>query len=365
MSFRNLINVLGGEGSGNFGHAGIPGHQGGSGPGGAEEARDSFRSALLKETRGGKVPLYHEAPLAAFRSILKNGLTSTDSVEDTNFATVGESSGFVKGDKVIVRFQVPKSDLDLIAPDMRYGSESELIEEHGGAHGADVAYNGPVPLSMIDQIQVVRDDKVLKTIRPKTNSLRILNVEKRGGSYCVVHAHPQKKGSQTDQPAGTAIHCYSIDEFGEAEARKKANAMHYAITISEMKSNDGTPEGAIKGWETRRGGASTEKESVDVSNLSRGDYINSTQGEGYILAKLPTGEYQFSMSKSAKEGRRVSPSEINKVMPKGTFKWLPKANEAPIPSINALGSSVGASKAILKGKPYPGSLKGVKGCING
>jgi len=77
--------------------------------------------------------------------------------------------------------------------------------------------------------------------------LKTLNVEKRGGSYCVVHGHPQKKGSKTDEPAGTAIHCYSIDKYGEAEARKKANAMHYAIQMSEVKANTSieTPEDVV------------------------------------------------------------------------------------------------------------------------
>jgi hypothetical protein len=62
-------------------------------------------------------------------------------------------------------------------------------------------------------------------------------VEKRGGSWCVLHGHPQKEGSKTDKPPGTAIHCYSIAEFGEEGARKKAMAMHYAITQSQARGD--------------------------------------------------------------------------------------------------------------------------------
>lgn len=58
-------------------------------------------------------------------------------------------------------------------------------------------------------------------------------VVKRGNSWCVVHAHPKKEGSTTDKAPGTAIECYSIAKYGNEGARKKANAMHYAIVMSE------------------------------------------------------------------------------------------------------------------------------------
>lgn len=67
-------------------------------------------------------------------------------------------------------------------------------------------------------------------------SLKIHRVEKRGGSYCVIHAHPKKKGSKTDKPEGTAIHCYSIEKYGDKEAKRKADAMHFAIVSSQHQN---------------------------------------------------------------------------------------------------------------------------------
>lgn len=58
-------------------------------------------------------------------------------------------------------------------------------------------------------------------------------VKKIGSQWCVIHAHPQKAGSKTDMPAGTPIKCWSIKEYGEEEAKKRANAMHRAILFSQ------------------------------------------------------------------------------------------------------------------------------------
>ena len=58
-------------------------------------------------------------------------------------------------------------------------------------------------------------------------------VQKIGNKWCVVHAHPMKPSSKTDKPIGTPIYCYSIDKYGEEEAKKKADKMHQAILISE------------------------------------------------------------------------------------------------------------------------------------
>ena len=60
-------------------------------------------------------------------------------------------------------------------------------------------------------------------------------VVKRGDSWCVVHGPPQKPGSKTDKPIGSVIKCYSIKEYGEEGARKRAEAMHKAIVISQSK----------------------------------------------------------------------------------------------------------------------------------
>lgn len=58
-------------------------------------------------------------------------------------------------------------------------------------------------------------------------------VEKRGNYWCVVHGHPQKSGSKTDKPKGIPIKCWSIEKYGEAEAKKRAEAMHKAILHSQ------------------------------------------------------------------------------------------------------------------------------------
>lgn len=52
---------------------------------------------------------------------------------------------------------------------------------------------------------------------------------------CVLHGHPQKPGSPTDKPEGTPIHCYSFAQYGKEKAIKKAQAMHYAIAISQKR----------------------------------------------------------------------------------------------------------------------------------
>jgi hypothetical protein len=58
-------------------------------------------------------------------------------------------------------------------------------------------------------------------------------VKKVGNQWCVLHAHPQKEGSPTDKPAGTPIKCWSVKEFGDDGAKKRAVAMHRAIQFSE------------------------------------------------------------------------------------------------------------------------------------
>lgn len=60
-------------------------------------------------------------------------------------------------------------------------------------------------------------------------------VVKRGDQWCVVHGHPQKPGSPTDKPIGTPIKCYSISEYGEEGAKKKAQALHTAIILSQQQ----------------------------------------------------------------------------------------------------------------------------------
>jgi hypothetical protein len=58
-------------------------------------------------------------------------------------------------------------------------------------------------------------------------------VKKVGNQWCVLHAHPQKEGGKTDKPAGTPIKCWSISEYGEQGAKKRAVRMHQAILFSQ------------------------------------------------------------------------------------------------------------------------------------
>jgi hypothetical protein len=181
----------GGEGSGNFGHEGRPGEVGGSGPGGGfvpdqeklktgAGASSEFQRALHSELYEGKVlRLYHESPIENLDSILKNGLTSGESAEGTNFATVGKPSDFITTqDKIIVRFEVPAKELNLVVPDMRYAAnegdvspEANLLKEHHGVHGADVAFMGEVPHWRIDQITIIRGGKI-ESIRGAQKSFK-------------------------------------------------------------------------------------------------------------------------------------------------------------------------------------------------
>jgi hypothetical protein len=58
-------------------------------------------------------------------------------------------------------------------------------------------------------------------------------VEKRGQYWCVVHAHPQGAGKR-DAPPGTPIKCFSIAEYGDDGARRRAYAMHAAIVARQQ-----------------------------------------------------------------------------------------------------------------------------------
>jgi hypothetical protein len=191
----NGFKQLGGVGSGNFGHgggvggAGNPGgSQGGGGgssgrdlssveirPKGAEVvyadrlntpagAEKAFVSNLLRAYPATNVPIFHESPIANLDSINKNGLTVGESAEGTVFGTIGQPSGFVSGDRIIVQFSVKHRD---IIPDQRYDSDNpakDLLTEHKGVFGADVAVDSYIPRDKIDRIYVVRGEKIVETI---------------------------------------------------------------------------------------------------------------------------------------------------------------------------------------------------------
>lgn len=59
---------------------------------------------------------------------------------------------------------------------------------------------------------------------------RELSVVKRGDKWCVIHGHPQKPGSKTDEPIGSIIKCFPTKE--------QADAMHKAIIISQKKRGE-------------------------------------------------------------------------------------------------------------------------------
>lgn len=50
-------------------------------------------------------------------------------------------------------------------------------------------------------------------------------------------------------------------------------------------------------------------------------YIRTHQGEGYIVAKLVTGQFVISMSKNKKDGRRVGLDEISAIYDDKNKKW--------------------------------------------
>ena len=58
-------------------------------------------------------------------------------------------------------------------------------------------------------------------------------VRKKNGKWCVLHGHPQKKGSKTDKPIGAVIKCFP----GTPEGKAQALAMHAAILLSEKKND--------------------------------------------------------------------------------------------------------------------------------
>jgi len=74
---------------------------------------------------------------------------------------------------------------------------------------------------------------------------------------------------------------------------------------------------------------------------------------------------RFTWSYEDLQAMKIKKPKTNSSGPKSLIHVLAKANEAPIPSINTLGSSIKGSKAIYKGKPYPKGLKGVQSHIGG
>jgi len=71
------------------------------------------------------------------------------------------------------------------------------------------------------------DDYEFETEEDLKECEKVLNVEKRGDRWCVVHGHPMKPGSKTDKPIGSVIKCFPT--------KAEADRMHKAIIISQIK----------------------------------------------------------------------------------------------------------------------------------
>jgi hypothetical protein len=106
------------------------------------------------------------------------------------------------------------------------------------------------------------------------------SVVKRGGKYCVVHGSPQKEGSKTDKPKGTAIKCY--------DDPKKAHAMHYAIRMSKKRRGELKKEQPPDAWMERCMASVSGKADEPgalcnwVWNNWRGRAVSKAFGEGRI-----------------------------------------------------------------------------------
>lgn len=85
-----------------------------------------------------------------------------------------------------------------------------------------------------------------------------------------------------------------------------------------------------------------------IKELRKGDYINTHQGEGYIVAELPTGDYVISMKKTDREGRRVNLGEINKVWRDGHWEEFKKEEYIEASIVLEL---VKTAKELISGAP--------------
>jgi hypothetical protein len=193
-----------------------------------KSATAEFRRALKSQYRI-TIPLYHEAPIEALDSILKSGLTSDESAEDTNFATIGKPSGFITSrDKVLVKFSIRHRALDKLVPDMRYdpaNPSADLLREHGGVFGADVGYTDRVLLGEIDYVKVIKGGKVTATYQYPFKSPAGLTKNRR--SIIIHNAAGEQVGVKTK--TGYSVVWPDLDsntDLGKAQvAATKVQAM--------------------------------------------------------------------------------------------------------------------------------------------
>ena len=97
----------------------------------------------------------------------------------------------------------------------------------------------------------------------------------------------------------------------------------------------------------------------EKGELVRGDYINTRQGEGYVVAELPTGDYVISMKKRDKEGRRVNIGEISKVWRDG--RWEEFDQTAARRDLEAMASRLAAEVLVGALECLGGSVAGEEG----
>lgn len=129
VALSNHLRELGGEGSGNFGHAGIPGQQGGSAPGDGAETRSGSPHTKDAETHIDKLSSSVDTEIQNFKGIkgedavnkghlegLKQGKYSIESVsEEVNemdLAEVGDITPSMVTEDILkdLKFKIDESE---------------------------------------------------------------------------------------------------------------------------------------------------------------------------------------------------------------------------------------------------------------
>ena len=135
-----------------------------------DKASTTFQSRLrmMALDNGGYVEMFHESPGDVAASMRSKGIHGGDS-GDGVFAAIGEPSNYVTTDtKTVVRFRVPKSELEYVSPDMSYGGltrvgpHMELLIRFPKLKGAYVGLPGKVPSKWIADVKVISKGKATK-----------------------------------------------------------------------------------------------------------------------------------------------------------------------------------------------------------
>lgn len=168
--------MKGGSGSGFYGHAGRRGKVGGSTrrdfrseialldsnkKKDIEKAEQIFRDMLYEKYPDG-LPVYHESPGDVAESMKRQGILGDYGI----FGTIAAYSNFVTTEtKTIVKFHIPPSRYDLVAPDMRYDNALDLLKKHNGIARADISLAlDNVPPSWFQFVRVEKDGRTIKEL---------------------------------------------------------------------------------------------------------------------------------------------------------------------------------------------------------